>query len=49
MVPRIDKFAQKYKIMVGFHNHDMTSDPEEFSTRGKFRTRAEGRITLRPD
>jgi sugar phosphate isomerase/epimerase len=32
MVPRIDKYAQKYKIMVGYHNHDVTSDPEEFST-----------------
>jgi sugar phosphate isomerase/epimerase len=32
MVPRIDKYAQKYKIMVGYHNHDVTLDPEEFST-----------------
>ena len=32
MVPRIDKFAAKYKIMVGYHNHDHTSDPDEVAT-----------------
>jgi sugar phosphate isomerase/epimerase len=36
MVPRIDKYAQKYKIKVGYHNHDVTSDPEEFSTAESF-------------
>ena len=42
MVPRIDKFAQKYKIMVGFHNHDVTSDPEEFSTAESFERALKG-------
>jgi sugar phosphate isomerase/epimerase len=36
MAPRIDKFAQKYKIMVGFHGHDQTSKPDEFSTPDTF-------------
>jgi sugar phosphate isomerase/epimerase len=32
MVPRIDKYAQKYKVRVGYHNHDHSSDPDEFAT-----------------
>jgi sugar phosphate isomerase/epimerase len=32
MAHQVDLFAQKYKIMVGFHNHDHTSRPDEFST-----------------
>ncbi len=36
MAPRVDKYAQKYKIMVGFHGHDQTSDPDEFSTPETF-------------
>jgi len=35
MAPRVDKFAQKYKIMVGFHGHDSTN-PDEFSTPETF-------------
>ena len=35
MAPRVDKFAQKYKIMVGFHGHDSTN-PDEFSTPDTF-------------
>jgi len=31
MVPRIDKFAQKYKMTVGFHGSDNTSNPDMFS------------------
>ncbi len=31
VAPRVDKYAQKYKIMVGFHGHDDTSNPDEFS------------------
>jgi sugar phosphate isomerase/epimerase len=36
MAPRVDTFAQKYKIMVGFHGHDDTSHPDEFSTPETF-------------
>lgn len=33
---RVDKYAQQYKIMVGFHGHDETADPDEFSTAETF-------------
>jgi sugar phosphate isomerase/epimerase len=33
---RVDVLAQKYKIMVGFHGHDNTKDPDEFSTADSF-------------
>ena len=36
MVPRIDKFAQKYKVMVGYHNHDKTSEPDEVASIDSF-------------
>ena len=36
VAPRVDKYAQKYKIMVGFHGHDSTSKPDEFSTPETF-------------
>ena len=36
VAPRVDKYAQKYKIMVGFHGHDQTSNPDEFSTADTF-------------
>jgi len=36
VAPRVDKYAQKYKIMVGFHGHDQISDPDEFSTAETF-------------
>jgi len=36
MAHRVDKYAQKYKIMVGFHGHDQTSNPDEFSTPQTF-------------
>jgi sugar phosphate isomerase/epimerase len=36
VAPRVDKYAQKYKIMVGFHGHDNTSNPDEFSTPDTF-------------
>jgi len=35
VAPRVDKYAQKYKIMVGFHGHDSTN-PDEFSTAETF-------------
>jgi len=36
VAPRVDKCAQKYKIMAGFHGHDSTSKPDEFSTAETF-------------
>ena len=36
MVPRIDKYAQKYKVMVGYHNHDNTSQPDEVASVDSF-------------
>jgi len=39
---QVDLLAQKYKIMVGFHNHDDTADPDEFSTAATFRRALKG-------
>jgi sugar phosphate isomerase/epimerase len=36
VAPRVDKYARKYKIMVGFHGHDQTDKPDEFSTAESF-------------
>jgi sugar phosphate isomerase/epimerase len=36
VAPRVDKYAQKFKIMVGFHGHDNTFNPDEFSTPETF-------------
>jgi sugar phosphate isomerase/epimerase len=36
VAPRVDQYARKYKIMVGFHGHDNTKDPDEFSTPDTF-------------
>ena len=36
---RVDAYAKKFKITVGFHGHDETDKPDEFSTAGTF-TRA---------
>ncbi len=33
---KVDEYAQKYKIRVGFHGHDITRDPDEFSTAETF-------------
>ncbi len=33
---RVDAYAQKYRIMVGFHGHDETDKPDEFSTAETF-------------
>src|SRR5438034_2118549 len=33
---KVDIYAQKYKIMVGFHGHDNTRNPDEFSTPDTF-------------
>jgi sugar phosphate isomerase/epimerase len=42
VAPRVDKYAQRYKIMVGFHGHDNTSNPDEFSTPETFARAMEG-------
>ncbi|HLG95639.1 MAG TPA: sugar phosphate isomerase/epimerase family protein [Bryobacteraceae bacterium] len=40
--PRVDKYAQQYKIYVGFHNHD-SMRPNEFSTPDDWKRALEGR------
>jgi sugar phosphate isomerase/epimerase len=42
VAPRVDTYAKKYKIMVGFHGHDHTSDPDEFSTPETFARAMQG-------
>jgi len=39
---QVDAYAQKYKIMVGFHGHDNTRNPDEFSTAETFARAMEG-------
>lgn len=36
VAPRVDPWAQKFRIRVGFHGHDATNDPDEFSTADTF-------------
>lgn len=36
LVPKVEEYARKYKIVVGFHNHDATSDPDQFSNAASF-------------
>jgi len=43
VVPRIDPVAAKYKIRVGFHGHDHTEQPNEFSTPESFAKAMNGR------
>jgi sugar phosphate isomerase/epimerase len=45
VVDRVDRAAQKAKIKVGFHGHDQTSDPNEFSTPESFEKAMAGRST----
>jgi sugar phosphate isomerase/epimerase len=42
VVPRIDPMAEKYKIKVGFHGHDHTENPNEFSTPESFAKAMDG-------
>ncbi len=42
VAPRVDKYAQKYQITVGFHGHDNTKDPDEFSTPDSFARAMQG-------
>ena len=36
LAPAIDKLAREFRITVGFHGHDDTSNPDEFSTAATF-------------
>jgi sugar phosphate isomerase/epimerase len=40
--PRVDKYAQQYKIYVGYHNHD-SMKPNEFSTPDDWKRALAGR------
>jgi len=40
--PRVDKYAQKYEIYVGYHNHD-SMRPNEFSTPDDWKRALDGR------
>ena len=42
VVPRVDPMAVKYKIKVGFHGHDHTENPNEFSTPESFAKAMDG-------
>jgi sugar phosphate isomerase/epimerase len=42
VVPRIDPFAEKHQIKVGFHGHDHTENPNEFSTPESFAKAMDG-------
>ena len=39
---KVDQYAQKYKITVGFHGHDNTRNPDEFSTAETFARAMDG-------
>ena len=43
VVDRVDREARKAKIKVGFHGHDNTKDPNEFSTPESFEKAMAGR------
>jgi sugar phosphate isomerase/epimerase len=42
VAPRVDAEARKFRIMVGFHGHDDTSNPDEFSTAATFARAMQG-------
>lgn len=42
MAARVDALAQKHKMVVGFHGHDNTEDPDEFSTEDTFERAMKG-------
>jgi sugar phosphate isomerase/epimerase len=45
MVPRIDRYAQKYEVVVGYHNHDRSADPDEFATADSIERALKGAST----
>ena len=42
MAARVDALAQKHKMVVGFHGHDNTGGPDEFSTEDTFERAMKG-------
>lgn len=42
VAPRIDKYAAKYKIPVGMHNHSNLKDPNEYATPESFAKAMQG-------
>jgi sugar phosphate isomerase/epimerase len=42
LAPTIDKLAHEFKITVGFHGHDDTANPDEFSTAETFERALQG-------
>jgi sugar phosphate isomerase/epimerase len=38
MARRVALFAEKHKLIVGFHNHDNTDDPNQMATEESFKT-----------
>ena len=42
IAPRVDTYARKYKIKFGFHGHDATDKPDEFSTPETFERAMKG-------
>jgi len=42
VVARVDKLAQKYKMMIGLHGHDATDRPDEFSNPDSFERAMKG-------
>jgi sugar phosphate isomerase/epimerase len=37
MAKRLAPFAEKHKLIVGFHNHDNTEDPDQMATEASFK------------
>lgn len=42
IAPQVDNYAKQYKIRVGFHGHDQTDKPDEFSTAETFASAMNG-------
>lgn len=42
VMPRIDVFAQKYKVKIGMHNHAHTDKPNEFASPDSFNRSMQG-------
>jgi sugar phosphate isomerase/epimerase len=42
VIPRVDHYAQQYRITVGNHGHDQTGNPDEFSSTATFAKAMQG-------